>query len=419
MKVYTGSNPTELYLQMLKDLCENGTECSPRGKLIKELRPVCVEFTQPTNRMTFANNRRINPFFQLAESLWIVSGRADVAFLSAFNANMKSFSDDGVYFNASYGERIRFFSKNSLHNFIVNPVDQLTDAYRKLSADKDTRQAVIVISNPMFDNASYTIQEKGLDIACNLIITLKIRDDALDITVFNRSNDIHWGLFGANLAQFSTIQELMASWLGVKVGTYCHITDSLHVYMDDYGSKITDDMLSKESTSDTPLYLFKTEPKMSMGIDNFDRFLSSFWSTVEPCLMNDEYMKSKPLELACTLNDLSKTEFKAKVDEYWVMVVNSMIAYRDYRLGRLMDSIQIIKRYIPSSQYKVSMLYFLKDIISNSIRNAKDADEEHYYQDCKNDYVETVDLLIHDLLNSREAGASLAAYLKLDQGETE
>ena len=186
MYTFKDTNPTKMYLDALDTLLEQVEECCPRGKLIKELRPTSVEFQNPYNRVTFLGSRRVNPFFQLAESLWILSGRADVEWLVKFNANMASFSDDGVYFNAPYGERIRSWNKNSAHGVIINPIDQLVDAYKKLSHDKDTRQAVVLISNPMFDNSNYTIGEVGKDVACNLIFTFKIRKNKLHLTVLLR-----------------------------------------------------------------------------------------------------------------------------------------------------------------------------------------------------------------------------------------
>ena len=90
-----GENPTKLYYDAVQELLKNGEECSPRGKLIKELRPVMIGFQNPYNRVTFLGSRRVNPFFQLAESLWIVSGRADVRWLTKFNANMSTFPTMG------------------------------------------------------------------------------------------------------------------------------------------------------------------------------------------------------------------------------------------------------------------------------------------------------------------------------------
>lgn len=52
----------------------------------------------------------------------------------------------------------------------------------------------------------------------------------LDMTVTNRSNDLIWGLLGANFVHFTILQEYMAARLGVEVGVYHHFTNNLHAY---------------------------------------------------------------------------------------------------------------------------------------------------------------------------------------------
>lgn len=369
-----GENPTKLYYDAVQELLKNGEECSPRGKLIKELRPVMIGFQNPYNRVTFLGSRRVNPFFQLAESLWIVSGRADVRWLTKFNANMSTFSDDGVWFNAPYGERIRAWNKNALHGVIINPIDQMLDAYNKLLADKDTRQAVVVISNPMFDNYRYTVGEKGKDIACNLIFTFKIRNDKLDITVFNRSNDAHWGLWGANLCQFSTIQEVMLNWLrnsgvdefaNLELGTYTQMTDSLHIYLDDYGAKCTTDV--QKYYEDNPVdevnwdFTCADEPRMSLNKDGFNRFLQVYWEGIDGYIQDDNYLLSEGNQ-----KDLLDMVYEAKgagvIDDYWMMAIHAMIAYRLVKMDRMVNALEVMS-LIPACQWKVSMMYFLKSFI--------------------------------------------------------
>lgn len=407
MVVFTGNNPTELYKSMLYKVLE-GEECSPRGKLVKEVRPACVEFLNPLNRVTFLKGRAVNPFFQLAESLWIISGKSDVAFLEAFNKNMASFSDDGKFFNASYGERIRFFTKNDLHHVVINPIDQLEDAYLKLKADPDTRQAVIVISNPMFDNYNYTVGEQGKDIACNLVITFKIRDNKLEMSVFNRSNDLHWGLFGANLAQFSTIQETLAAWLGIEVGTYTHITDSLHVYLDDYGHKITDTVLkANEGVVSHPVWKFETEPRMSMNFEQFDTFLSYFWGVVVEYLMNDDQLCQNPEGLYNALNN--HTGFMESVDDYWKMAINAMIVYRLIRMNKWAAALYILSEGVPNSQWKVSMLSFVKPMLKKRVDQAQPGDE---LQGCYDVFLNICENVIaHLVYDDEKDKGSLVDYL--------
>lgn len=415
-----GENSTKLYLDALRDLVKDGDECSPRGKLIKELRPASVGFTNPYNRITFLGSRRVNPFFMIAESLWIISGKADVQWLTKFNANMSQFSDDGIWFNAPYGERIRSYGKNALHNVIINPVDQLVDAYTKLLSDKDTRQAVMVISHPHFDNAKYTIEEKGKDIACNLVVTFKIRHNKLNMTVFNRSNDANWGLWGANLCQFTTIQEVMLSWLkysgkdefaDLEIGTYCQVTDSLHIYLDDYGAKCTTDVLEyyKTHSENEVLADFNCidEPRMSLNAMKFDQFLTTYWSALDPYIMDNEYLSNMDNveTLLKLLDDLHNHEI---VDNYWYFGIKAMIAYRLVKLDKVSQALLIIKG-MTDCQWKISMMYFLKSFV---YKVGKDTDRTEEYSEILENWDDIVFSLSNSVKdeNSRE---QMVNYLKL------
>lgn len=432
MYTIQGDNPTKMYFQTLSDLFDQGDRVAPRGKLIREMRPACLEFTNPYNRVTFLRGRRINPFFQIAESLWILSGRADVEWLEKFNKNIAQFSDDGKWFNAPYGERMRTWNKNALRGFILNPVDQLIDVYTKIITDPDTRQAVIVLSNPMFDNSSYTINEHGKDIACNLCLTFKVRQNKLHMTVFNRSNDIHWGVFGANLCQFSTIQEVLFSWLkysgyprfeNLEMGTYNHITDSLHVYLDDYGSKITDEVLaqyqteSARDTLDAP-FIFDTEPRMTLKGADFDEFLFIFWSNISPVLMNDQMIMDEQQREAIfgfgkssLLSDLLQ---RGKIDEYWEFAIRAMLAYRLVKLDQIEMALEIMHG-ISNCQWKVSMLHFLKPFI-RKLKSVEDGNTR--YQNALDQYTNIVKDLGEALPFGLKRLMTLTDYLKLyDEGD--
>lgn len=558
MYVARGDNPTQMYLQSWEDLNEYGSLVTPRGKKILEMRPACFEFENPSNRVTFVPSRRINPFFQIAESLWILSGCSDVKWLEKFNSTIGQFSDNGKYFNAPYGERMRSWNKNDAHEVIINPIDQLYDAYTKILHDRDTRQAVVVLYNPMFDNHQYTIGEKGKDIACltgdtiisspegdlpikdivelvqqgkaysvysynvdtqtveikpvkagamtrkdaqiikitmrdgtilkvtpdhtmyiilpnyrnlpnyrklsdsvfnidfkyelveatklkvgdylpildsdmgkhvtsstydnkiqaieylseledvydlmikdnhnffannylvhncNLVFTFKVRDSKLDMTVFNRSNDLHWGLFGANLCQFSTIQEVLCSWLrheegfkDLELGTYTHITDSLHMYLEDYGAKSIPRIppVCKEVFT----YENFQNPEMNMSLEQFHAFLKIYWSVLNEFVMNDAFLQddtdrntvfgSQGLLIDC---------FKQQsVDDYWYFAIQSMVVYRLAKLGKLDAALDILSE-LQNCQWKISMLYFLKNFVKKSQKESADYEEiEKLYQ---------------------------------------
>uniref|UniRef100_A0AAU8BDI2 Thymidylate synthase n=1 Tax=Bacillus phage Adastra TaxID=3143958 RepID=A0AAU8BDI2_9CAUD len=374
MYTFSGSNPSQLYMDILSTVIKEGDVLAPRGKKIKEIRPVMIEFKNPSRRTTFLKGRTINPFFQVAESVWILAGRSDVGFLLDYNKNMGQFSDDGVFFNAPYGERLRFWNKSDANKFIYNPLDQLRDVYEKIKADPDTRQAVAVIYNPLFDN----IQNDTKDRPCNLLLSFKLRNGKLDLSVYNRSNDLHWGTFGANLCQFSTILEAMATWLGVEVGSYYQITDSLHIYLDTYGSKITGDIEQAYGvnleTDEAPVVedfaeLLDPNPKMSYNLDDMSLFLNEYFGIVDAFMRDDETYKNDGDSAQVLLQQI-----KSIPDEYMRVTLLLMIAKQAMNRG-MWDTVATAMNWIPLCEVKISALRFLYKSYPDYI-NQYDLDEK-------------------------------------------
>ncbi|QMV48664.1 hypothetical protein [Bacillus phage SPO1L3] len=374
MYTFSGSNPSQLYMDILSTVLKEGDVLAPRGKKIKEIRPVMIEFKNPLRRTTFLKGRTINPIFQLAESLWILAGKSDVGFLLDYNKNMGQFSDDGVFFNAPYGERLRFWNKSDANKFIYNPLDQLRDVYEKIKADPDTRQAVAVIYNPLFDN----INNDTKDRPCNLLLSFKLRNGKLDLSVYNRSNDLHWGTFGANLCQFSTILEAMASWLGVEVGSYYQITDSLHIYLDTYGSQITGDIEQAYgvdlSTDEAPVVddfseLLDPNPKMSFNMDQMSQFLNEYFTFLDPIMRADETYVYDGDSAQALLSHI-----KACPDDYMRVTMLLMVAKQAMNRG-MKDTAATAMNWIPLCEIKVSALRFLYKSYPEYI-NQYDLDEK-------------------------------------------
>jgi thymidylate synthase len=370
-KVYSGSNPGQLYMNALIDLIIHGRKYSPRGKDILELRPVVFEYTNPRNRVTFLNGRVINPFFQLAEALWIVAGRSDVSWLTDYNKSIAQFSDDGHYFNAPYGERIRYWGKNDARGYVYCPHDQLVDVYNTLTADNDTRQAYVSIWNPVFDNGSRDTRDR----ACNVGIDFKLRDGALDITVFNRSNDLHWGTFGANLCQFATIQEVMASWLGVEVGTYCQITNSLHVYTDSYGAKETQKIISAykldgvdlsalDTTPAVAMFKGDKEPRMTSNMERMTNIISYYFNIMDGMVRSDAFYEDD------NLFENMISEVGGCTDDYWRMTIFSMIAYQAHKRKNFKCMVIALEN-MQDCSWKISCLRFLSKTYAYNLDTAE------------------------------------------------
>jgi len=218
MKVLSVRNVNCAYYEGMQLLKDEGRLISPRGMDTLEVPcPVATVYQNPTERVCMISERDANPFFHLFESIWILAGRRDVEWLAQFNSNIANFSDDGELFHAGYGYRLR-------KQF---GMDQIDEAMEVLKESEDTRQAVLQIWNCITD-----LNCDSKDIPCNDIIFLKIRGGRLNITVCCRSNDVIWGAYGANVVQFSMLQEYIATKLGIEVGTYTQISDSFHAYIE-------------------------------------------------------------------------------------------------------------------------------------------------------------------------------------------
>lgn len=185
-------------------------------------------YEKPNRNVLFDPVREANPFFHYLETMWILAGRNDVGFLKSILAGMARYTDDGLTYHGAYGWRLRQWPEHTDDGGLVGYKDQVQQAIDLLRAKPTTRQVVMSIWNPLLDLGTAT-----KDMPCNDLIMLKVRDGKLNLTVANRSNDAILGAYGANAVQFSMLQMYMAAKIGVGVGRYTQVSDSMHVYEDD------------------------------------------------------------------------------------------------------------------------------------------------------------------------------------------
>lgn len=213
-------------------LVNHGEIISSRaGRTLEVPAPVTTVYNEPWKRVLIDKERDANPFFHLMESMWILAGRKDVNFLCEFNKRMREYSDDGNEFNAPYGYRLRFAP--------VSSQDQISGIIKDLKSNPQSRQAIGQIWTDT------DLGKSTLDKACNMSVVFRIRNGKLCLTVYNRSNDMLWGAYGANVVQFSMLQEYVAAKLNLEMGTYHQVSNSYHVYLDGPGGALWDKMRSR------------------------------------------------------------------------------------------------------------------------------------------------------------------------------
>jgi thymidylate synthase len=216
-----GTTADDVWQQAAKRFVKNDdadAQASRAGRTY-EIMHAGLSLSDPTQRWVLSRQPAINPAFALAEVIWIVNGRNDSDFLNFWNPNLPDFAGYGEQYHGAYGHRLR-------HQF---GVDQLMRAFHALKNNPDSRQVVLQIYHPESDLPKEDGSPAAADIPCNVTAMLKIRDGALEWTQVLRSNDLFLGV-PYNFVQFTHLQEILAGWLDVEVGSYNHFADSLHVY---------------------------------------------------------------------------------------------------------------------------------------------------------------------------------------------
>lgn len=311
------------------------------GDVLMIEEPVTITYTHPRERVLLNPERDCNPFFHLYEALWMLAGRNDVAPLAYYNSRMPEFSDDGQTFNGAYGYRWR--------NAPEMAWDQLTIIINHLKALPDSRRVVLQMWNVEDDllkiggnvpyskdvccntNAYFSLRPIGHDL--NQPIGALVTKYALDMTVCNRSNDMVWGMLGANVVHFSILQEYVAAHLGAEVGRYHQFTNNLHVYKERWNpDKLIDVAVDSDFLPDNrPLVVnpqefdrelprFVEHYKDATLLDGHDVWQEPFLREVAKPMFNALAMHRGKDDEACDvwLNRIDAPDWKRAAIE-WVM----------------------------------------------------------------------------------------------------
>ena len=299
------------------------------GTVIAFPTPVTTVYARPSERVIFWKDRDANPFFHFFESLWMLAGRNDVAFVEVFAKNMRNYSDDGEVLHGAYGHRWR-----AHFGF-----DQLTQVAQSLKKDPTCRRQVV----QMWD-ARADLSRDSKDLPCNTQIYFQINHlHQLDMMVTNRSNDLIWGAYGANAVHFSVLQEFMASYIGVDLGTYYQTSMNTHVYWDTHGP-LCDQMALRapmppaEVTCPYTNQEVISEPIMSISVNRWKRELSTFMQWGPGSTYADPFFESvaKPMLIAWTAH--TKRDYPAAYAALipcrasdWSMACNEWLLRREVK----------------------------------------------------------------------------------------
>lgn len=252
---------------------------SRNGDVYKIPGIVTVEYKKPYNRVLFNTGRDCNHFFHLYESMWMLNGNNDVDSLTVFNKRMKEYSDDELTLNGAYGYRWRYYFGYDQIQFIID----------ELKNNQNSRRCVLQMwDGGNTDDMGVWFEGSGdlsqaingsKDVPCNLCCVFDVEDYKLNMTVFNRSNDIVWGMLGANAVHFSYLHEYISCAVSLAQGSYYQVSSNCHAYLSTWNpSKWNYIQDITRYDEKPPVSLFNTPSEKSLFLDELSEIVSDPFS---------------------------------------------------------------------------------------------------------------------------------------------
>lgn len=128
----------------------------------------------------------------------------------------------------TYHQRLFGYPYKSLPiTTFVPPTNQIAKVIEQLKECGHTRRAQAITWQPWSD-------ADHVDPPCLQSLWFRVQDDKLNMNVRFRSNDLLKAAF-PNMVALIELQNYVAQRVGVGVGSYIHLSDSMHIYGKDFG----------------------------------------------------------------------------------------------------------------------------------------------------------------------------------------
>lgn len=286
-------NAGEAFVSKLGEIASVGQPVTVRGHLTRELRNQTITLLEPLERCITIPGRRNNTFAAIAETMWVIAGRNDLAYLSAYLPRAGDFSDDGTTWRAAYGPRLRHWQG----------VDQLERVKILLNDSPESRRAVMSLFDPATDYGD------SRDVPCTNWLHFNVRDKKLNLNVVVRSNDLMWGFSGINTFEWSVLQEMMAYWVGVEVGESTYFVSSLHLYQRHYDRAAR---IISQNYHNSILLPATPSPRFNTPFEELSTRLSA-WFSIEAQIRSD----TVSIESIYAFPDPLLRDFLVMLNAYW------------------------------------------------------------------------------------------------------
>lgn len=202
-------NATEAFEHLYSKIMEQGVYTNVGTKAIYN---TGFYILSPKQRVITTEWRKFSEKYAEREFAWYMSGNRSVEDIKKYAPIWDKMHGGDNIVNSNYGYQ---WMRNG----------QLEKCIKQLKENKDTRQAWFTI----FDGKEK--DKYKYDTPCTLSVGFDIKpgSNALDMCVTMRSNDLVYGFCNDQYC-WTKLQEIIASELGIPVGTYYHFAHDLHIY---------------------------------------------------------------------------------------------------------------------------------------------------------------------------------------------
>jgi thymidylate synthase len=181
----------------------SGTKC---------LHNVGFEILNPLENLINTSWRNWKPDYAELEWQWYLSENPNAEEIAKVAKIWNKCMDGNGYVNSNYGWQ---WSRGKQLDYIIE----------ELKSNQQSRRASISIYDA---KDRYNFEN---DTPCTYAINFYILNNKLNMSVMMRSNDLWYGFCNDQYC-FSKLQEMISNELKLKVGTYYHFVNNIHIYSD-------------------------------------------------------------------------------------------------------------------------------------------------------------------------------------------
>ena len=208
----------KLYLDLLRDVLENGTDGGDRtGTGTRSVFGRQLRFDLDDG-FPVLTTKKLHLRSIFVELLWFLRGDTNVAFLHDNGVTIwDEWADANGDLGPVYGRQWRSWPTRD-----GGTIDQIAKVIETIRTDPDSRRLVVSAWNPA-DLADMALPP------CHCLFQFRVADGRLDCQLYQRSADIFLGV-PFNIASYALLTMMVARVTGLRPGTFVHTFGDLHLY---------------------------------------------------------------------------------------------------------------------------------------------------------------------------------------------